>query len=102
VDRFLKSRLLALASPELEILAFTVTFGNTDEKASFLNILKIYKAVGRHLEIHPEDKDRFPNFDPATKPFIAIGASGPLNGELHNAEYFHGMDLVDLQSVILI
>ncbi|KAF8265057.1 Inosine/uridine-preferring nucleoside hydrolase domain-containing protein [Lactarius quietus] len=84
--------LLALASPEIEILAYVVSFGNTDLEASYLNIFKIYQAVGRHIEQHPEDRDRFPNYSPGRKPFVVKGSMGPLSGELHNAAYFHGRD----------
>ncbi|KAI9437595.1 nucleoside hydrolase [Lactarius indigo] len=84
--------LLAIASPEIEILAFVVTFGNTDLEASYLNIFKIYQAVGRHIEQHPEERHLFPNYSPTRKPFVVRGAAGPLSGELHDATYFHGRD----------
>ncbi|KAH9055466.1 nucleoside hydrolase [Lactarius vividus] len=84
--------LLAIASPEIEILAFVVSFGNTDLEASYLNIFKIYQAVGRHIEQHPEERNLFPNYSPTRKPFVLRGAAGPLSGELHNATYFHGRD----------
>ncbi|ETW80657.1 hypothetical protein HETIRDRAFT_123134 [Heterobasidion irregulare TC 32-1] len=48
--------LLALASPEIEIVGFVVCF------------------------------------EQAIKPFVAKGALGPLSGELHSAQYFHGRD----------
>ncbi|KAH9032452.1 nucleoside hydrolase [Lactarius pseudohatsudake] len=84
--------LLAIASPEIEILAFVVSFGNTDLEASYLNIFKLYQAVGRHIEQHPEERNLFPNYSPTRKPFVVRGATGPLSGELHNATYFHGRD----------
>ncbi|KAJ7502815.1 Inosine/uridine-preferring nucleoside hydrolase domain-containing protein [Mycena galericulata] len=84
--------LFALASPELEILAFIVSFGNTDVASSRRNILKAYQAVSRHLEKFPEDATRFPNFSPKVKPILANGSAGPLEGELHSAQYFHGRD----------
>ncbi|KAJ7690629.1 Inosine/uridine-preferring nucleoside hydrolase domain-containing protein [Mycena rosella] len=86
------SSLFALASPELEILAFITSFGNTDVASSRQNILKAYQAVSRHLERFPEDAPRFPNFSPAVKPILACGSAGPLEGELHSAQYFHGRD----------
>ena len=55
-----------------------------------LNIFKIYQAVGRHIEKHPEERDLFPNYSAARKPFVLRGSEGPLSGELHNANYFHG------------
>ncbi|KAH9032457.1 nucleoside hydrolase [Lactarius pseudohatsudake] len=84
--------LLAIASPEIEILAFVVSFGNTDLEASYLNIFKIYQAVGRHIEQHPEERNLFPNYSPTRKPFVVRGAAGPLSGELHDAAYIHGQD----------
>ncbi|KAI0703380.1 nucleoside hydrolase [Cerioporus squamosus] len=84
--------LLALASPELEILAIVISFGNTDARSSFINILKIYQAVARHIERHPEDATRFPNFSQRKKTILAVGEDGPLEGDLHSAEYFHGRD----------
>ncbi|KAJ7668429.1 Inosine/uridine-preferring nucleoside hydrolase domain-containing protein [Mycena polygramma] len=84
--------LFALASPELEILAFITSFGNTDISSSHTNILKAYQAVSRHLEQFPEDASRFPNFSPTVKPILARGSAGPLEGELHSAQYFHGRD----------
>ncbi|TFK54312.1 nucleoside hydrolase [Heliocybe sulcata] len=84
--------LLALASPEIQILGYVVTFGNTDQEACYNNIFKLYQAVSRHLDRYPEDKARFPNFDPANKPFIVKGAARPWDTEKHTAEYFHGRD----------
>ncbi|KZT26825.1 nucleoside hydrolase [Neolentinus lepideus HHB14362 ss-1] len=84
--------LLALASPEIQILGYVVTFGNTDQEACYKNIFKLYQAVSRHLEQHPKDRDRFPNFDPVNKPFVVKGASSPWNTDKHTAEYFHGRD----------
>ncbi|EPQ57468.1 nucleoside hydrolase [Gloeophyllum trabeum ATCC 11539] len=84
--------LLALASPEIQILGYVVTFGNTDQEACYRNIFKLYQAVGRHIEQYPEDKHRFPNFDASAKPFVVKGASRPWSAETHTAEYFHGRD----------
>jgi len=84
--------ILALASPEIEIIAFAVTFGNTDLEACYLNIFKIYQAVGRHIDLHPESRDLFPNYISGRKPLLLKGAAGPLGGGKHNAAYFHGQD----------
>ncbi|KAF9474573.1 nucleoside hydrolase [Pholiota conissans] len=84
--------LLALASPELDILALNISYGNTDLDASYINIFKIYQSIEQHLEKHPEDKDRFPNFNGRRKPILARGTEGPLEGEMHSAQYFHGRD----------
>ncbi|KAF4621327.1 hypothetical protein D9613_000545 [Agrocybe pediades] len=74
--------LFAIASPELDILAFNVT----------LNILKVYRAIELHLELHPSDKYRFPNFNSGRKPILVRGSHAPLQGEVHGAQYFHGRD----------
>ncbi|TEB37508.1 nucleoside hydrolase [Coprinellus micaceus] len=84
--------LLAIASPEIEILGYVTTFGNSNLDASYTNVLKTYQAIGRHLDRYPEDAGRFPNFRPETPPLLARGTLGPLQGDLHCAEYFHGTD----------
>ncbi|KAF8995439.1 Inosine/uridine-preferring nucleoside hydrolase domain-containing protein [Cyathus striatus] len=85
--------LLALTSPEIEILAFVVTFGNTDVNSSYRNVLKTYEVIERHLKLHPEDRHHFPNFFPEySTPILVKGCEGPLEGELHSAQYFHGRD----------
>ncbi|KAH7888614.1 nucleoside hydrolase [Phlebopus sp. FC_14] len=84
--------LLALASPELEILAIIVSFGNTDVHSAYANIYKLYHAVGRHLAAHPEDEKRFPNYSPDVPLILALGPDGPLEGGRHFAQYFHGRD----------
>ncbi|KAI0081341.1 nucleoside hydrolase [Panus rudis PR-1116 ss-1] len=84
--------LLALASPELEVLAIIVSYGNTDADASYLNVLKIYEILRRHLAKYPEEKKYWPNFAQQRKTVLARGANGPLQGELHSAQYFHGRD----------
>ncbi|KAG2078776.1 nucleoside hydrolase [Suillus decipiens] len=84
--------LLAIASPELEILAYIISFGNTDVHAAYNNIYKLYQAVGRHIALHPEHAARFPNFSPTIPPLLAVGPEGPLEGGRHFAQYFHGHD----------
>ncbi|KAL0956158.1 hypothetical protein HGRIS_002319 [Hohenbuehelia grisea] len=84
--------LFALASPELDVLAITVSYGNTDMAASKLNVLKTYQALTLHLEKHPEQQSRFPNYFSTSKPILAEGSEIPLEGDLHSAQYFHGRD----------
>ncbi|KAF8722186.1 hypothetical protein AX14_009981 [Amanita brunnescens Koide BX004] len=91
--------LLALASPELDILAHIVTFGNTERDACYNNILKTYQAVDRHVGAHPQDENRFPNFHQVNKTVLARGADTPLEGGTHSAMYFHGRDgLTDIST----
>ncbi|KAF8160940.1 Inosine/uridine-preferring nucleoside hydrolase domain-containing protein [Crassisporium funariophilum] len=82
--------LLAITSPELEILGYSVSFGNTDLDSSYANILKIYQTIARHLHQFPSDEGRFPNLK--YKPLLARGSAAPLEGEVHSAQYFHGRD----------
>lgn len=84
--------LLAITSPELEILAYIISFGNTDVHAAYDNIYKLYQAIGRHIALYPEDAARFPNFSPAVPPLLVVGPDGPLEGGRHFAQYFHGRD----------
>ncbi|TFY67928.1 hypothetical protein EVJ58_g1321 [Rhodofomes roseus] len=84
--------LLALASPELDVRAIIVSYGNTTLEASHLNIIKLYHALLQHLEQFPEQKSRYPGLANTHKVILAKGCSDPLAGEIHSAEYFHGRD----------
>ncbi|KAJ8077003.1 hypothetical protein PM082_001426 [Marasmius tenuissimus] len=84
--------LFALASPEIEILAIVVSYGNTDLESSFLNVLKAYQAVESHLKEYPDHASRFPNFFASIKTILVKGRYKPLEGRLMDAEYFHGRD----------
>ncbi|ESK91042.1 inosine-uridine preferring nucleoside hydrolase [Moniliophthora roreri MCA 2997] len=84
--------LFALASPEIEILAIIVSYGNTDLEASFLNVLKAYHALETHLKEYPEHEDRYPNFFSEVNTILAKGCAGPFHGPLVSAQYFHGRD----------
>ena len=54
------------------------------------NVFKIYQALSKHLDAHPDERKNWPNFAPERKTILAIGAKKPLEGEIHNAQYFHG------------
>ncbi|TFK75357.1 nucleoside hydrolase [Pluteus cervinus] len=84
--------LLALTSPEFEILAFIISYGNTDRGSSYDNIFKVHQAISRHIIQHPEHKDRFHSLNNTSKPILVAGAEFPLQGDLHSAQYFHGRD----------
>ncbi|KAJ3907733.1 nucleoside hydrolase [Lentinula edodes] len=84
--------LLALSSPELEILAILVSYGNTDVDSSYANVLKTYQVIQRHLDLYPEDAVRFPSFFDNLRTIVCRGSKGPLQGPLHSASYFHGRD----------
>ncbi|KAG8732244.1 hypothetical protein FRC11_014912 [Ceratobasidium sp. 423] len=82
--------LLLLASNEVDLALITVTFGNTDLKHAYTNVLKVYQLILDHLEHYPSDRSRFPNLK--SRPKLCAGAAGPLSGTLHLAKYFHGPD----------
>lgn len=69
-----------------------LTLGNTDIQSSYLNVLKTYQVLTRHFAQHPSHQSRFPNFSSIAKPLLARGSDGPLQGDLHSAQYFHGRD----------
>lgn len=55
-----------------------------------LNILKLHKALYLQFHKEPESRGRYPGVSPDTKIILAKGSEGPLEGDLHSAEYFHG------------
>jgi inosine-uridine nucleoside N-ribohydrolase len=65
--------MMALKSPEIEILAITTVSGNVSARTAGLNTLGILKIFGRHLAI--------PVFQ---------GAARPLSKKIVNAEDIHG------------
>ncbi|KAH8924371.1 nucleoside hydrolase [Atractiella rhizophila] len=91
---------LALCSPEFEILALTLCFGNSDVSSEYLNVLKLYYNIEIHLQENPSDRERFCNFitvddeeaGRGIRPFLVKGAEQPVEGPKHKAEYFHGRD----------
>jgi inosine-uridine nucleoside N-ribohydrolase len=69
--------LLALASPELEILGVTTTYGNQTLEKTTANALRVLELAGR------------PNVA------VAMGAAGPLERELVVAAHVHGESGLD-------
>lgn len=66
-----------------------MTFGNTTLDNAFLNVLKVYNVARRHLlSCGPESQGIFPNLVREKRTLLARGASAPLEGGLHLAEYF--------------
>ncbi|QRV90034.1 CCR4-Not complex component, Not1 [Ceratobasidium sp. AG-Ba] len=82
--------LLLFASDSVDLGLITVTFGNTELKYAYNNVLKTYQAVANHIDQYPNDRTRFPGF--TSRPTLCYGAANPLAGELQLAEYFHGPD----------
>jgi len=50
----------------------------------------VYSALHRHVELCPSEIEKFPNLNAGRKPILARGASAPLQGDIHMAQYFHG------------
>ncbi|KAI0733170.1 hypothetical protein C8Q72DRAFT_45957 [Fomitopsis betulina] len=82
----------SLASPESDVRAIIVSYGNTSLEASYLNIIKMYYALMKHLEQYPEQRHRFPGLETGRKVILTRGCSGPIAGEKYSVEDFHGRD----------
>ncbi|KAJ9112666.1 hypothetical protein QFC22_006168 [Naganishia vaughanmartiniae] len=84
--------LLALASPELETIAITITFGNTHAPTAYNNLLKIYASLAREVLHDADSLKRFPGLaaggGSGRKTVLALGADGPVGGEKSVAAYF--------------
>ncbi|WFD43863.1 hypothetical protein MPSI1_002528 [Malassezia psittaci] len=87
---------LALGSPEVDLEAVTLTFGNTTLDFAYDNILRLANALqvtardgalGNKL-LHERTQN---GFGGKSVP-IALGATKPLGGRLFTASYFHGRD----------
>ncbi|PPQ98441.1 hypothetical protein CVT24_004120 [Panaeolus cyanescens] len=84
--------LLALASSELQVLAYNVSYGNTDLEAAYRNIFKVYEAIAKQVEGNFAGAAAFERALNGPKPILAKGPERPLHGEIHHAQYFHGKD----------
>ncbi|GAA6006924.1 uncharacterized protein JCM10292_000361 [Rhodotorula paludigena] len=90
---------LALSSPDLLVLAITVTHGNCTLDAATANLKKVFFALEKHLQQRPDETSRFPNVDLAWRkkrgagPIeVYLGSAGPIEGAPVTAKYFHGRD----------
>ncbi|CAG8524669.1 11759_t:CDS:2 [Funneliformis mosseae] len=98
---------LALASPQLDIKAITVVFGNSSIKDTTRNLLTLFDVIDKEIEylknasphnndVHPEEweKERriLLNRFEWSKPVVAIGADKPMKATEHLAVDFHGID----------
>ncbi|WWC90885.1 uncharacterized protein L201_005822 [Kwoniella dendrophila CBS 6074] len=85
--------LLALASPELEVLLISIVFGNTHAQLAHDNLLKIYYNLSKEISEIPESKERFKKaLSNHKKTKLALGEDDPIDGEKSVAAYFHGPD----------
>jgi len=69
--------LLALASPRIDLLGITTTFGNCSVEDATRNALRVLALAGR---------GEVP---------VAMGAAGPLSGSAHLGNYVHGVSGLD-------
>lgn len=86
--------LLALASPELDILALTCVFGNTLVDRVHANLQKIFKVLEQDIATLSleERSQRWPGMEdgPGGRKIVVgrLGAESPLDGEPETAGYF--------------
>ncbi|TGZ78820.1 nucleoside hydrolase [Ascodesmis nigricans] len=87
--------LLALASSpeELELELISLTFGNIDVENCLRNVVSMFHVLDRE-RIWRIETGREPGFKAldACRPIVAVGADGPLEGVIHEYDYFHGKD----------
>ncbi|ORX65074.1 nucleoside hydrolase [Basidiobolus meristosporus CBS 931.73] len=79
----------AITSPNLEILACTLTHGNTCLENSSKNLVALLKVMEEE-RLHRQ-KTGLGVFEKQV-PVIALGAEKPMKCEPFSAEYFHGQD----------
>ncbi|GAA6062592.1 hypothetical protein JCM10212_004187 [Sporobolomyces blumeae] len=94
--------LLALASPDLLVLAITVTHGNTTLEWAERNLDKVFYALEKHIEQGGDeerkrwrgvvDRDWRTKHGASDKVKVLSGCAGPLEGKAVTAKYFHGKD----------
>ncbi|KAL7417909.1 Inosine/uridine-preferring nucleoside hydrolase domain-containing protein [Mrakia frigida] len=88
--------IMALASPELEILTITAVFGNTLVSRVYDNLQKIFNVLDKDIEgLSAEERQkRWPGMVESDKKILVgrKGAEEPLGGEPETAAYFHGPD----------
>ncbi|GAA5952984.1 hypothetical protein JCM8115_002401 [Rhodotorula mucilaginosa] len=93
--------LLALSSPDLVVVAITLTHGNCTLTSAADNLKKLFYALENEIKLGPEQevKNRYPNVDPEWRkrhgagPIeVYLGSEGPIEGKPVTAKYFHGKD----------
>ncbi|GAA6011387.1 hypothetical protein JCM11491_002766 [Sporobolomyces phaffii] len=94
--------LLALTVPDLVVVGLTLTHGNCSLESTEKNLAKMFYAIERHAEAHPESERWSRLFDRERRRTSAgpgaetirvwRGSSGPIHGPPVTAKYFHGQD----------
>lgn len=94
------SFVLALSQPQVNLLGFSLTFGNTTLDYARDNVLRLFGVLRKQWEwaketghsVEAAKWDRL--FGPDAKEIqLALGAEGPLGGrQRFTASYFHGRD----------
>lgn len=90
--------LLALSSPELLVVAISVTHGNCTRDAAVANLHKTFGVLEQHLQKNPADRHLWPGVDLERRKQLGVGpievmlgSDGPIKGEPVTAKYFHGL-----------
>ncbi|KAJ9066578.1 hypothetical protein DSO57_1008214 [Entomophthora muscae] len=78
---------MALGTPDVNVRAITMTFGNTVLKNVARNIVSIFHALD--LQKNATGKEKYRN---NIIPRLAVGADKPLKGPRYTGGYFHGVD----------
>ncbi|KAI0244781.1 hypothetical protein L0F63_002755 [Massospora cicadina] len=81
------SILMALADPNVNVRAITVTYGNTNLNDSIRNLCSIFHTLDLQKRASGME-----NYQHNNLPRVAIGAAKPLKGPLYIAGYYHGKD----------
>lgn len=85
--------LLALASPELNVLAITTVHGNIDLSNTTRNVLSLFNVLQEIYKADSEISWTEKLFKADTNVVLAAGASAPLDKRKQlDAAYFHGLD----------
>ncbi|CAO1618204.1 unnamed protein product [Parajaminaea phylloscopi] len=91
------SFILALSLPHVELLALSLTFGNTTLDYARDNVLRLFGVLQRQWSESEDETEKLKwgrVFGPQAKAIeLALGAEGPLGGrQRFTASYFHGRD----------
>lgn len=95
--KWLSAFILALSLPHVELLALSLTFGNTTLDYARDNVLRTFNVLEKQWKESSDPAERAKwdrTFGQRTKPIeLALGAEGPLGGrQRFTASYFHGRD----------
>ncbi|RUS23339.1 Inosine/uridine-preferring nucleoside hydrolase domain-containing protein [Endogone sp. FLAS-F59071] len=84
--------LLALASPEIDVRAITITHGNTTVRNATRNIVTLMSILEQQIQFSGEAGAADIHKFKASCPVIAVGEDTPMKSDQVFASYFHGVD----------